>query len=332
MRKLISVLLALSLVLAVAGCSSKKAPEEGLRKLTLSEVTHSVFYAPQYAAMELGFFKDEGIELELISGQGADKVMTSVLSGEVEIGLAGPEACIYVFNQGKEDYPVIFAQLTKRDGSFLVAHEKPEDFKWENIAGKHILGGRKGGVPNMTLEYTLRLKGLDPVNGMNMDTGVQFALMAGAFTSGQGDYVTLFEPTASMIEAEGKGYIVASIGEASGEIPYTAYFAHQSYLTKEADLVQRFTNAVAKGQKWVQENDAETIAKTIAPHFPDSSIEILTKVAERYKNIDAWNTTPVMKKEAMERLCEVMIDAGELAEVVNFEKLVNNNFAAAVKS
>lgn len=331
MKKLLALLLAATLTIGLVGCSSKTTAETELRKITLSEVTHSVFYAPQYAAMELGFFEEEGIELELISGQGADKVMTSVLSGEVEIGLAGPEACIYVFNQGKEDYPVIFAQLTKRDGSFLVGLEKPEDFKWENIKGKHILGGRKGGVPNMTLEYTLRLKGLDPVADMNMDTGVQFALMAGAFTSGQGDYVALFEPTASMLEQEGKGYVLASIGEESGEIPYTAYFASQSFINKDTDLVQRFTNAIAKGQKWVQETDPETIAKTIAPHFADTSVELLTKVAKRYKEIDAWNATPVMKKEALDRLCEVMMQAGELDKTADFEKLVNNNFAANVK-
>lgn len=294
----------------------------------LSEVTHSVFYAPQYAAMKQGFFADEGLELELTNGGGADKVMTAVLAGQVEIGLAGPESCIYVYNQGKEDFPIVFAQLTKRDGSFLVGRTGGA-FSWEELRGKTVIGGRKGGVPEMTLEYVMRQNGVVPGQDAAVDTTVQFNMMAGAFTGGNGDFVTLFEPTATEVEQAGKGFVLTSIGQESGEIPYTAYFASQSYIRDHADVIQRFTNAVAKGQKWVQEHSAAEIAEAIADQFPDTSVETLTAVAQRYKDIDAWNATPVMKQESLERLETVMETAGELSrdQWADFGALVDNSFA-----
>lgn len=326
MKKVLAFALAVAVTL-MAGCMGSKPKETAMVDLTISEVAHSVFYAPQYVAMEMGFFKDEGLNISLITGQGADKVMTSVLSGEVDIGLAGPEASIYVYNQGKEDHPVIFAQLTKRDGSFLVGREKPDAFTWDKLKGSHVIGGRKGGVPNMTLEYLIKQKGLNPQTDMNMDTGIQFALMAGAFTGGQGDYVALFEPTASMVEKEGKGYVLASIGQETGEIPYTAYFAPKSYLTKNQETVEKFTRALYKGQKWVQQNDAKTVAQKMITFFPDTSPEILERVVKRYQEIDAWSKDPVMTEESLKLLQKVMATAGELDKEAPYDKLVDNSFA-----
>jgi len=321
--KKIAILLAAFVALSIplTGCKSKD-----VTKVRLNEVTHSVFYAPQYVAINQGFFKEAGIEVELTNGGGADKVMTAVLSEQSDIGLAGPEAAIYVYNEGKEDYAAVFAQLTKRDGSFIVGR-KAETFKWSNLKNKNVIGGRKGGVPEMTLEYVMKKNGVVPGKDVNVDTSVQFNLMAGAFTGGQGDYVALFEPTASMLEKEGKGFVLASVGQESGEIPYTAYFAKKSYIAKNYNTIQKFTNAVYKGQLWVDTHSPEEIAKVIKPSFPDTSEEILAKVAKRYKDVDAWNKNPVMKQEAFELLQKVMQEAGELKKTADYSKLVNNDFA-----
>jgi NitT/TauT family transport system substrate-binding protein len=328
--KKISALLGVLVLLGslLCGCGG----QEPATHVRLNEVTHSVFYAPQYIAMSQGFFAEEGLELELTNGGGADKVMTAVLTGQSDIGLAGPEACVYVYNQGKEDCPVVFAQLTKRDGSFLVGRDNTP-FSWDDLRGKTVIGGRKGGMPEMTLEYVMRANGVVPHVDAVVDTTVQFNMMAGAFTGGNGDYVALFEPTATEVEQAGKGYVLTSIGQESGEIPYTAYFASQTYLKEHADTVQRFTNAVAKGQAWVQEHSAAEIAAAVADQFPDTSVETLTLVAERYKSIDAWNATPVMKQESLERLETVMETAGELAheDWVDFNALVDNSFAEAAQ-
>ena len=309
-------------------CAACGTHDSGKKHLVLSEVTHSVFYAPQYVALELGFFADEGLDVELINGGGADKVMTSVLTGEADIGFAGPEAAIYVHNQGKEDAPVVFAQMTKRDGSFLVGREDAA-FRWEDLNGKTIIGGRAGGVPEMTLEYVMRQNGVVPGEDAAVDTTVQFNMMAGAFTGGNGDYVTLFEPTATEIESSGQGYILTSIGAESGEIPYTAYFAPASMLEQDAETVQSFTNAVARALDYVRTHPASEIAEVIAPQFPDTSLKTLTTVVQRYLDIDAWNETPVMKQDALERLETVMETAGVLkhSEWVDFSDLVNNTFA-----
>ena len=294
----------------------------------LSEVTHSVFYAPQYVAMSQGFFADEGLDIELSNGGGADKVMTAVVSGGADIGLAGPESCIYIHAQGKDDLPVIFAQLTKRDGSFLVGRSD-EAFDWNDLKGKTIIGGRKGGVPEMTLEYVLRQYGLTPGVDVTVDTSVQFNMMAGAFTGGQGDYVTLFEPTATQVEAAGQGYVLTSIGLESGEIPYTAYFANISWLEKNADTAQRFVNAIAKAQRWVQEHTDRQVAEAICDQFPDTDLAELEAVTARHRQIDAWNAGPMMARSALERLETVMTEAGELEkdQWVDFDKLVDNSFA-----
>ncbi len=307
----------------LSGCGAQKK----LQKVTVSEVTHSVFYAPQYAAIHLGFFEEEGLELELSNGQGADKVMTAVLSGSVDIGFAGPEACIYVYNEGKEDYMQVFAQMTQRDGAFILAREPDEAFTWDKLKGKSLLPGRKGGVPYMTLEYVVKQHGLTPGVDVIFDDSIQFSAMAGAFTSGTGDYVALFEPTASALEMEGAGYIVASVGAESGEIPYTAYFAQKSFLEKNEKLIQKFTGAIAKGLTWVQEHTAAEIAKVIQPAFPDTDLKTLETVIQNYKDIDAWCTTPVMKEEAFEKLQTVMQEAGELEKTAPFTQIVDNSFA-----
>ena len=329
MKRMATIFLAvLVAAAALAGCAG--AGPKPLEKVRVCEVTHSVFYAPQYAAIQLGFFQEEGIEIEFSNGQGADKVMAAVLSDSMDIGFAGPEAAIYVYNEGKEDYPKVFAQLTQRDGSFLVARQPDPDFSWQKLAGKHVLPGRKGGVPYMALEYVIRQNGLDPAKDLLMDNSIQFALMTGAFTGGTGDYVTIFEPTASMLEAEGKGYIVASVGEAAGEIPYTAYFAKKSYLEKNKDLVERFTRAIYRGQQWVAEHTAEEVAKAIAPAFPDTGEELLTVVVQRYKDIDAWNSDAVMSQESFDLLQEVMTQAGELSQRAPHGDVVDNSFAEKV--
>lgn len=313
----------------LAGCGGGEAKAV---KVRLNEVTHSVFYAPQYAAMELGYFADEGLELELTNGGGADKVMTAVVSGQSDVGLAGGESCIYVYNQGKADYPRIFAQLTKRDGSFLVGRTD-EAFSWEDLRGRTIIGGRLGGMPEMTLEYVLRKNGLEPGADVTVDTSVQFNMMAGAFTGGSGDYVALFEPSATKVVQEGQGFILCSLGEESGDVPYTCYFASQSYLRDHADTVQKFTNAVARGQKWVAEHTDAEVAAVIAPQFPDTDAAVVAAVVGRLRSIGAWNETPVMESSAWERVESIMIGAGQLAETdrVPFETLVTNEFAEKAK-
>ena len=311
---------------AVSLCGCKNN-DSTLRKITLSEVTHSVFYAPQYAAIELGFFKEEGLEIELSTGQGADAVAAAVLSGQIDIGFAGPEAAIYVYNEGRDNYLKVFAQVTQRDGSFLISREKNDNFKWTDLKGAHILPGRKGGVPYMAFEYVLKKNGLDTENDLLLDNSVQFAMMTGAFVAGTGDYVTAFEPTASMLESEGKGYVVAAVGDEAGEIPYTAYFASREFTEKNADVTQSFTNAIAKGQKWCSEHTAAEIAKVIAPQFPDTELPLLTSSIQSYLDIDAYCKTPVMKREAFERLQDVISSAGELDKRAVFEDVVDNSFA-----
>ena len=324
MKKLFSLLLAALLLLPILSGCGRTAET----KVRLSEVTHSIFYAPQYAAMELGYFDDEHLDVELTNGGGADKVMTALVSGQADIGLAGPEACVYLRAQGKADCPLVFAQLTARDGSFLVGRSAG-DFRWEDLRGKTILGGRKGGMPEMTLEYVMAQNGVEPGRDATVDTSVQFNLLSGAFTGGQGDYVALFEPVATELELAGKGHILCSIGEESGEIPYTAYFAAESLLHDRPDIIQRFTTAIARAQSWVQSHSDAEVAQVIAPHFPDTELSVLEQVVARYRAIGAWCATPVMSPEPFQRLQQVMLRAGVIApeDLVDFHTLVENRFA-----
>ena len=258
--------------------------------------------------------------------------MTAVLAGQSDIGFAGPEAAIYVYNEGKEDYIEVFAQMTKRDGSFLISRTQNDDFKWTDLKGSTIIPGRKGGVPYMTFEYVLKQNGIDTKKEVVLDDSIKFDLMAGAFAGGTADYVTLFEPTASMTEEQGKGYVVASVGEAAGEIPYTAYFAKKSYIESNPEIIQGFTNATYKGLKWVKEHTAREVAEVIVSFFPDTDVEMLAESVQSYKDIDAWNETTVLKEEAFDRLQTVMAEAGELDTKAPYDIIVNNKFAeSAVK-
>ena len=325
----VAVVILLGIIIAVAtnGNTQSAESKEGTTLVRVNEVTRSVFYSPQYVAIALGYFEEYGIEIELTTGQGADKVMTAVLAGQSDIGFAGPEASIYVYNEGKTDYMQVFAQMTKKDGSFLVSRTNDKVFEWSDLDGKTIIPGRKGGVPYMTFEYVLKQKGYNPSTDMVLDDSISFDLMAGAFAGGNADYVTLFEPTASMTEAQGAGYIVASIGEEAGEIPYTAYFAKKSYIEENEELIQNFTNAIYKGQKWNKEHSAREIAESIIEFFPDTDIDMLESSIQRYKDIDAWNETPILTKESFEKLQDVMQEAGELETRADYNAIVNNKYA-----
>ena len=335
MKKKTLIIIVVILLVVLLGIQAylvrKSKTESDSIAIKVNEVTRSVFYAPQYVAINNGFFKENGIEIELTTGQGTDAVMTSVLSNQCDIGFAGPEASIYVYNEGKEDYCQVFAQMTKRDGSFLVSKTENKNFSWKDVKGKTIIPGRKGGVPYMTLEYVLKQNGIIPGKDVTLDDSIKFDLMAGAFASGNADYVTLFEPTASQTELQKKGYIVASVGEASGEIPYTAYFTKKSYIEKNSNTIQGFTNAIAKGEKWVKEHSSKEIAETIQSFFPSTDVEVLSSAIQSYKDIDAWNENPVLKEESFDRLQEVMLQAGELKEKAPYDKIVNNEFSQKVQ-
>lgn len=325
---IIAIIILIAIIIEIFIVKNRSNDNENqLQTIKVNEVTRSVFYAPQYVAINNGYFEENGMEIELSTGQGADAVMTAVLAGQCDIGFAGPEASIYVYNEGKEDYTQVFAQMTKRDGSFLVSKEDTDNFSWQDLKGKTVIPGRKGGVPYMTLEYVLKKNGINPQTDLILDDSIKFDLMAGAFSSGDAEYVTLFEPTASLTEKEGKGYIVASVGAEAGEIPYTAYFAKKSYIENNEDTIQKFTNAIYKGEQFVKEHTSTEIAESIQSFFPDTDIEQLANAVQSYKDIDAWNDTPILKEEAYNRLEEVMTMAGELQEKAPYEKVINNKYA-----
>lgn len=329
MRRIICAILAvLLLALPLAGCQK----QEELTKVRLYEVTHSVFYAAQYIAMEQGYFADEGLSIELTNAGGADKAMTALLAGQADIALMGPESSIYVYNEGREDFTQVVGQLTQCDGAFIVGREPDADFTLEKLRGKSILGGRAGGIPLMTLEYALRQAGLTPGVDVNVRSDVQFNLMAGAFAGGEGDYTTLFEPSATDMELEGKCYVLASVGELAGEVPYTCYQVRKSTLEDDSELVERFLRAIYRAQRFVAESDAATVAQALAPAFSDTSVETLEKVVERYRSIDAFARTPIMQKEAYERLMDIMEQAGELDARAPYEQVINNSVAEKIVS
>jgi len=330
-KKILFLFLLIMTVVGLSGCGEKDR-----YKITVSEVAHSVFYAPFYVAINEGYFEEEGLTIELILGNGANNVMASLLSGDAQIGLAGAEATIYVYNQGQKDYAINFCQLTQKDGNFLVGREKVDEFDWNCLKGKSILGGRQGGMPVMVLEYALRQKGLlvgqdDPSviekDGVNVRTDIQFAALAGAFASGEGDYVTLFEPTATLTENANEGYVLASLGEQTDLIPYTNYFCNKSYLEKNEDIIQKFTNAIYKGVKYVYSHTPEEIANVIHSHFTSSTIEELTIVMQRYLSIEAWAKSPVLNQEAYELFLDIMEDANELDVRTPYDKIVETKFA-----
>ncbi len=327
MKKFGAIVLALVLLTATLSLAACKTDENTIR---LNEVTHSLFYAPQYLALALGYFEEEGLTIEITNGSGADNVMTALLTGEADIGLMGCEASIYVYLEGKKDYPKIVGQLTKRDGSFLVGRTDDKNFDYSGIDGSTVLMGRKGGMPAMILQYVLNNKGYTDGTNITMDYSIQFGVLGPAFTGGTGDYVPLFEPAASQVEAEGKGYIVSAIGMDSGEIPYTCYTVSQQYLEKHGDKVEKFLRAVWKGTEYVLSHTAEQSAKLLEPYFTGTDLGILEKAIENYKTYDVWMTTPVTSKDGFTRIQDIMENAGELSQRVEYDTLIDNTFAEKV--
>lgn len=309
--------------------TSVEEPEEkALTKVTLNEVAHSIFYAPMYVAIEEGYFEDEGIDLDLVCGFGADKTMTAVISGEADIGFMGSEASIYTYAEGATDYVVNFAQLTRRAGNFLVAREEMPDFSWEDLKGHLVLGGRKGGMPEMVFEYILKQNGIDPEKDLEINQNIDFGSTAAAFAEGQGDFTVEFEPGATSLESEGKGYVVASLGEDSGYVPYTAFSAKQSFIDENPDIIQGFTNALQKGMDYVQAHTPEEIAKIIEPQFPETDLETITTIVSRYYEQDTWKSNLIFEESSFDLLQDILESAGELAERVPYEDLVTTEFAA----
>ena len=296
-------------------------------KLVLNEVAHSIFYAPMYVAIEEGYFADEGLDVTLVTGFGADKTMTAVLSGEADIGFMGSEASIYTYNEGAKDYVVNFAQLTQRAGNFLVAREEMPDFKWEDLKGSYVLGGRKGGMPQMVFEYILKENGLDPASDLEINQSIDFGSTAAAFTDSEADYTVEFEPHATSLEAEGKGYVVASLGEDSGYVPYTAFCAKQSFIKENEAAIQGFTNALQKGMDYVNSHTPEEIAKVIQPQFKETDLDTIVTIVTRYYEQDTWKSDLVFEKESFELLQDILDSAGELETRAPYKDLVTTKFA-----
>lgn len=322
MKKIIFFIICL-IFICIITTSIYFKPKSELKKVKVAEVTHSIFYAPQYVAHSLGYFKDEGLDVEIILTAGADKVTSAVLSGDVNIGFCGSEATIYVYNNGEEDYLINFAGLTKKDGSFLVSRENIKSFKIKDLKGKHIIAGRKGGMPAMTLEYAINQSGIK-TNEMNFDTSYDFSAISGAFIGGNGDFVALFEPTASALVNQGYGYIVASIGELGGIVPYTTYNAKKSYIENNEDIIKGFTKAINRGLEYVHNHSAKEIATNIASYFPDTSINDLEKLVQNYIDIDSWFNTTEITEENFNHIQEIIDNAGELNKDAPYDKLVKN--------
>ena len=312
------------LSMTAAGC---KKTDDTLTKVTLSEVAHSIFYAPQYVAIEQGYFKDEGIELNLVTGFGADKVMTALISGEAQIGFMGSESSIYAYNEGNSDYAVNFAQLTQRAGNFLVSREPIDDFSWNMLKGCVVLGGREGGMPEMVLEYILKNNGIDIANDLEIIQNIDFGLTSGAFAGGQGDFTVEFEPHATALEKEGSGYVAASLGVDSGYVPYTAYSAKKSYINKNPDIIQGFTNALQRGMEYVNSHSSTDIAKVIAPQFPDTDVDTIALIVERYKAQDTWKNDLIFTDDSFTLLQDILYEAGVITEYAPYKDLVDTTFA-----
>lgn len=334
-----AAILSLSLLAGCAQDSEEKTAAPGstpaeeteqkeLVKVTLNEVAHSIFYAPMYVAVEEGYFQEEGIDLTLVCGFGADKTMTAVISGEADIGFMGSEASIYTYAEGATDYVVNFAQLTQRAGNFLVAREEMPDFTWEDLKGHLVLGGRKGGMPEMVFEYILKENGIDPATDLEINQNIDFGSTAAAFSEGQGDFTVEFEPGATTLESEGKGYVAASLGEDSGYVPYTAFSAKQSYIDENPDVIQGFTNALQKGMDYVQEHTPEEIAAVIEPQFPETDLETITTIVTRYYDQDTWKSNLIFEESSFDLLQDILESAGELEERVPYDDLVTTKFAA----
>ena len=330
MKKSLCILLSIAILIVscvgiMSGCTN-----DDPNTIKHIEVTHSVFYAPHYVAIDGGYFEEQGLTIELTNGGGDDKCMTSVIANQSDIGLMGPEAAIYIYNEGRSDYPVIFGQLTKKDGSFLMAREEMPDFEWSDIASKEVIGGRKGGVPAMALEYAIKKAGLTDGVNYTMNYDVQYDLIGPAFEGGTGDFCTMFEPAASNMQKAGKAYIVASVGEQAGDMPFTAFMATKSYISSHREQVDKFLSAIIKAMDFVNNSTAEEIAKILAPSFDGTDLATLTASIQSYKDIGAYSTTPIMQKEDFELLQDVIIDAGVMTKRADFDKLIDNTIAEAL--
>ena len=327
MKKL-SIILAVLVITFVSlmGCFCQK--DDNI--IRVNEVTHSIFYAPFYVAMNKGYFEEEGYTIELTNGGGSDKSMTAVLSNSADIALLGPETSVYVASQDKKDLPIIFGQLTKRDGSFLFGRTQETNFDWTNLENTEIIAGRKGGLPAMTLEYVLNQKGYYDGQNITLNYDISFNNMGPAFVAGTGDYTTLFEPTATELENAGKGYIVTSIGQDSGEVPYTCFMANRSYLDKNEDQIKKFLRAVVKGYQFLTTGNLDEVAQSLLPSFPGTDIQSIKYAIESYKQIDAWNDTPVMTEDSYQRLLAIMENAGQITKQVAFQTVVDNSYAIEV--
>ncbi len=325
MKKIIAYVVSGIIVLVLAlsvFLNFNKSDKKDMKKVTLAEVAHTIFYAPQYVAIEKGYFEEYGIDLELILTSGADKVTAAVLSGDADIGFCGSESTIYVYNGGEKDYLKTFAQLTQKDGTFLVSRKKYDNFKLEDLKGKSVIGGRAMGMPEMTFEYALKQNGVDPKNDVNIDTSVAFPAMSGAFIGGQGDFVTLFEPNATDVESQGYGYVVASIGELGGVVPYTSYSARESYIKENKEVIKNFEKAIQKGLDYVKNHTDKEVAQTILKQFPDTSLNDLESAVKRYRANDTWPETTKFSKESFDHLQDIMIDNGAIKEKVSYDKLM----------
>lgn len=335
-KKRLSLFLAMLCVISLfSGCgvreketAKESGSDKGTTPIVLNEVAHSIFYAPMYVAIEEGYFAEEGIELTLITGFGADKTMTALLTDEADIGFMGSESTIYTYIGGSSDYAVNFAQLTQRAGNFLVAREPIENFDWSMLIGKEVLGGRSGGMPEMVFEYILKKNGIDPAGDLSIDQSIDFGSTAAAFSGGQGEFTVEFEPHATSLEAKGDGYVVASLGEDSGYVPYTAFSAKKSYIEENPDVIQSFTNALQRGMNYVQTHSAEEIAKVIQPQFAETDLETITTIVERYAAQETWKSDLIFEEDSFTLLQNILEEAGELEKRVPYEDLVNTDFAS----
>ena len=326
MKKIIiSIIILIIIICSLLIIFNKKGSNNNLEHVTVAEVTHSAFYAPWYVAIEKGYFKDNGLDIDVVLTSGANNVVAAVLSNDVNIGLCGPEATIYIYNEGENDYVKTFSGLTKRDGQFIVARKENKNFKISDLEGKEVLAGRIGGMPELNFENALR-NGNVSVNDVNINTTIDFASLSGAFVSGTGDYVNLFEPNATQLEKLGYGYVVSSVGELSGEMPYTAFNARKSYIEKNEKIVKSFAKSIKEGLDFVHNNSAEVIANTIIKQFPDTSKNDLIKIVDRYKNNDSWLETPYISEESFKNLEDIMIKSNQIKEYVNFNDLIINYY------
>ena len=325
-KRILSFFIVTVMILGLSACGKKS----DLTKVNLNEVAHSIFYAPQYVAIELGYFKDEGLDVNLVNGLGADKTMTAVLAGDADIGFMGSEASIYVYNEGNEDYVVNFAQLTQRAGNFLVSRDMTEEFKWDNLKGKTVIGGRVGGMPQMVFEYILKKNGIDPTNDLTIIQNIDFGITSQSFAAGTGDYTVEFEPAATGLEEQQAGKVVASLGVESGMVPYTAYSAKVSYIKKNPEVIEKFVKALQKGMDYVNSHTPEEIAKVIHPQFKETDLSVVTKIVTRYHEQDTWKDNLIFEEESFDLLQDILMEAGVITEKAPYDKLVDTTHATKV--